>query len=264
MSFKQFVAMVALSMAAGLGVAGFVPAAQAAQAAQAAEAPVIVLVHGAWANGSSWARVVTLLQARGLDVVAVHNPLSSFEADVSATRRVIEDQKRNVILVGHSYGGAVITEAGNSEKVQALVYVAAFAPSDGESINSITGPSGQPEWFGEVHADAGGMLTWSRKGMTKYFAFDLPPAEAALLAATQAPTSAAAFEGKVTTAAFHKKPSWFVVADKDRVIPAPLQLAFANKMRAKVVHVASSHVPMLSQPNAVADAVLEAIDATKQ
>lgn len=146
-----------------------------------------MLVHGAWANGSNWSRVVPLLQARGLRVIAVHNPLSSFEADVAATRRVVEGQAGNVILVGHSYGGAVITEAGSSPKVRALVYVAAFAPSAGESVNSIVGASGQPEWSGAIRADAGGMLTWSSEGMAKYFAPDLPAQEAALLAATQAP-----------------------------------------------------------------------------
>ena len=163
MTFKQVVAAAAVGAAVAVTAAGPVPA------AWAADSPAIVLVHGAWANGSSWARVVPLLQARGLYVIAVHNPLSSFEADVAATRRVIEAQARDVILVGHSYGGAVITEAGTSNKVRALVYVAAFAPSDGESINAIVGPSGQPEWFGEIRADAGGMLTWSAGGNGEVF-----------------------------------------------------------------------------------------------
>jgi pimeloyl-ACP methyl ester carboxylesterase len=257
MTFKQAVAAAAASAAVAASLAGSIPS------ARAADAPTIVLVHGAWANGSSWARVVPLLQARGLDVIAVHNPLSSFEADVAATRRVIEAQAGDVILVGHSYGGAVITEAGTSNKVRALVYVAAFAPSGGESINAIVGVSGQPEWFSEIRADAGGMLTWSPKGMAKYFAPDLPPLEAALLTATQAPFFAGAFDGKVTSAAYRQKPSWYVVADDDRIIPAALQLAFARKMGAKTSHVASSHVPMLSQPQAVVDAILAAVDGAK-
>jgi pimeloyl-ACP methyl ester carboxylesterase len=231
--------------------------------AQAADAPAIVLVHGAWANGSSWERVVPLLQARGLDVIAVHNPLSSFEADVAATRRVIEAQKKDVILVGHSYGGAVITEVGTAKNVRGLVYVAAFAPSNGESINAIVGAHGKPEWSSEIRADASGMLTLSANGMAKYFAPDLPARESALLAATQAPLFAGAFDGKVTSAAFSQKPSWYVVADNDRIIPTPLQLAFAGKMKAKTSHVASSHVPMLSQPQAVADAILAAVEAAK-
>ena len=150
--------------------AAAVSAATLSSAAFAADAPTIVLVHGAWANGSSWAEVIPLLQARGLDVVAVHNPLSSFEADVAATRRVIEDQAGDVILVGHSYGGAVITEAGTSDKVRALVYVAAFAPSQGESINAIVGAAPQPpEWSSEIHADGGGYLSWSAAGDGEVF-----------------------------------------------------------------------------------------------
>jgi pimeloyl-ACP methyl ester carboxylesterase len=252
MSLKPVIA------AAAMSAAGLIPA------ASAADAPSIVLVHGAWANGSSWARVIPLLQARGLQVVAVHNPLSSFEADVAATRRVIEDQSVDVILVGHSYGGAVITEAGTSDKVRALVYVAAFAPSEGESINAIVGAAPQPpEWQGQIHADAGGSLTWSAAGMAKYFAPDLPAGEAALLAATQAPVFAGAFDGKITSAAYKEKPSWFVVADNDQIIPAPLQLAFAGKMGATTIHVSSSHVPMLSQPQAVADAIFAAVDGAR-
>ena len=233
-------------------------------AAFAADAPSVLLVHGAWANGSSWARVVPLLQARGLDVVAVHNPLSSFEADVAATRRVIEGSRKDVILVGHSYGGAVITEAGNSDKVRALVYVAAFAPAPGQSVNAIVSAAPQPpEWQKEIRADAHGVLTWSAEGMARYFAPDIPAAEAALLAATQAPISAAAFEGRVTEAAFTRKPSWFVISDNDQVIPAGLQQVFAEAAKATTIHVASSHVPMLSQPQAVADAIIAAVEATQ-
>lgn len=252
MSFKHVIAAAAIN-AAGL-----------MSPTWAADAPSIVLVHGAWANGSSWAKVVPLLQARGLDVVAVHNPLSSLEADVAATRRVIEDRQGDVILVGHSYGGAVITEAGNSKKVRALVYVAAFAPSPGQSVNAIVSAAPRPpEWSKEIHADAKGALTWSAAGMARYFAPDLPAGEAALLAATQAPLFAGAFDGKVTSAAFTQKPSWFVIADNDQIIPAALQQVFAQTMKATTSHVASSHVPMLSQPQAVADAIFAAVDGTK-
>jgi pimeloyl-ACP methyl ester carboxylesterase len=229
-----------------------------------AEGPSVVLVHGAWANGSSWAKVLPLLQAKGIDVVAVHNPLSSFEADVAATRRVIDDRKGNVVLVGHSYGGAVITEAGNDDKVKALVYVAAFAPSDGGSVNAIVGAAPQPpEWQAQIHADAGGYLTWPAEGMAKYFAPDIPADEAALLAATQAPTFSGAFDGKVTSAAFMAKPSYYVIADNDQIIPAFLQQIFADGMKATTTHVAASHVAMLSQPQAVADAIIAAVESTK-
>ena len=133
----------------------------------------VVLVHGAWANGSCWNKVVPLVKARGVGVVAVHNPLTAFDADVAGTRRVVDDQPGDVVLVGHSYGGAVITEVGADPKVKALVYVAAFAPAVGELINSMLAPYGQPPFLGELHADAGGMLTWSASGLAQYFAPDL-------------------------------------------------------------------------------------------
>jgi pimeloyl-ACP methyl ester carboxylesterase len=252
MAFKHLVAAAVMS------------AAGAISSASAAEAPSVVLVHGAWANGSSWAAVIPLLQARGIDVVAVHNPLTSFEADVAATRRVIADQPGDVVLVGHSYGGAVITEAGDSPKVKGLVYVAAFAPSAGESVNAIVGAAPEPpKWLAEIHADAGGYLTWSAKGMAAYFAPDIPPGDAALLAATQAPLFNGAFDGKVTAASFTGRPSWFVIADNDQIIPPFLQDIFAKKMGATVTHVASSHVPMLSRPEVVAEAIAAAVDASR-
>jgi len=247
MSLKHVAAVVAMGTA-GLPVAW------------AADAPSVVLVHGAWANGSSWEEVIPLLQAQGLEVVAVHNPLTSFEADVAATKRVIDDQKGDVILVGHSYGGVVITEAGSSDKVRALVYVAAFAPSAGESVNAIVGSAPQPpEWLGQIHADASGYLSWPADAMAKYFAPDISPEGAALLAATQAPLFAGAFDGKITTAAYAAKPSWYLIADNDQIIPPQLQAIFAEKMGATGLHVSSSHVPMLSQPQAVADAITAAI-----
>lgn len=232
-----------------------------ASAALAQDAPSVVLVHGAWANGSSWSEVVPLLQAKGLHVVAVHNPASSFEADVAATRRVIDDQPGDVILVGHSYGGAVITEAGNSDKVVGLVYVAAFAPGVGQSVNAIVSAAPEPPpWQGEIHADAQGWLTWSAPGMAKYFAPDVSPETAALLAATQAPLFSGAFDGQVTTTAFTSKHSWYVIADNDQIIPPVLQQIFADGMKATTVHVASSHVPMISQPQVVADTILAAVE----
>lgn len=245
--------------AAVVNAAGF-----AAPAAFAADAPSVVLVHGAWANGSSWSEVIPLLQAEGLEVIAVHNPLSSFEADVAATRQVIDDQPGDVILVGHSYGGAVITEAGNSDKVKALVYVAAFAPSVGQSINAIVGAAPEPPpWQGEVRASATGWLKWSASGMAQYFAPDVPAETAVLLAATQAPLFAGAFDGQVTTTAFSDKPSWYVIADNDQIIPPVLQQVFADAMGATVIHVAASHVAMLSQPRIVADAILSAVHAAE-
>lgn len=244
-------------LAAVFSVAGLMSAA-------AADNPTIVLVHGAWANGSSWGQVIPLLQAKGYKVVAVHNPLSSFEADVANTRRVIADQPGDVVLAGHSYGGAVITEAGDSDKVKALVYVAAFAPSAGESVNSIVGSAPQPPpWSSLIHPDAGGYLSWPADGMAKYFAPDIPAADAAVLAATQGPIFAGAFDGKISTPAYASKPVWSVIADDDQIIPGFLQGIFAEKMKATATHVASSHVPMLSHPDVVAETIAAAAAGAK-
>src|SRR5437870_13084882 len=169
----------------------------------------IVIVHGAWADGSSWSKVIPLLQARGLHVVAVQNP--SLADDVAATKRAIALQDGPVLLVGHSYGGVVITEAGNDPKVVGLVYVAALAPADGESVASVTKPFPPAPLGSEVRADAEGFLTVTPKGVAEDFAQDLPDEEKHLLTATQGPTAAAVFGATITTAAWKTKPSWSVI-----------------------------------------------------
>ena len=237
-----------------LAATAFVPAALAQDPPQ----KTVVLVHGAWANGASWSKVIPILEKAGLKVVAVHNPLSSLAADVANTKRVIDDQAGGVILVGHSYGGAVITEAGNDDKVASLVYVAAFAPEAGQSINAIIQPFGTPEYFPSIHADAGHYSTWPADAMQKWFAPDVPADEVAVMAATQAPFFLGIFDETVTAAAYKTKPTWFVVATQDQIIPPPLQTHFAELTKATVVSVESSHVPMVSQPEAVARAILSA------
>ena len=147
----------------------------------------VVIVHGAWADGSSWSKVIPLLQAKGLHVVAVQNPLTSLADDVAATKRAIALQDGPVLLVGHSYGGVVITEAGNDPKVVGLVYVAALAPSEGESVASVTKPFPPAPLGSEVRADAEGFLTVTPKGIAEDFAQDLPDKEKQLLTATQGP-----------------------------------------------------------------------------
>src|SRR5258708_17440878 len=154
----------------------------------------IVIVHGAWAAGSSWSRVIPLLQAKGLHVVAVQNPLTSVADDVAATRRAIALQDGPVLLVGHSYGGMVITEAGNDPKVVGLVYVAAIAPSEGESVASVTKPFPPAPLGGEVSADAEGFLTVTAKGIAEDSAQYLPDKEKQLLTSTQGPTASAGRE----------------------------------------------------------------------
>src|SRR5262252_6263737 len=215
----------------------------------------IVLVHGAWADGSSWSNVIPLLQAKGLRVVAVQNPLTSLADDVAATKRAIEMQDGPVLLVGHSYGGAVITEAGNDPKVVGLVYVAAFAPSEGESVSSVAKPFPPPPLFSEVRADANGFLTVTAKGIAEDFAQDLPDNEKQVLTATQGATAAAVFEAAITTAAWKTKPSWFVIANNDRAVAPELEKAEAAAMKATSITVPSSHVLMLSHPKEVVDLI---------
>jgi pimeloyl-ACP methyl ester carboxylesterase len=220
----------------------------------------IVLVHGAWADGSSWSKVIPLLEAKGLHVTAVQNPLTSLADDVAATRRAIALQDGPVILVGHSYGGAVITEAGNDPKVVGLVYVAAFAPGDGESVGSISKPYPETPLGGELRPDAQGYLSVTRKGIVEDFAQDMPDKDKDMLVATQGPTNAAVLGATITTAAWKTKPSWFVIAGDDRAIPPALERAEAATMKATSITVASSHVAMLSHPKEVAELIEQAAD----
>jgi pimeloyl-ACP methyl ester carboxylesterase len=178
----------------------------------------VVLVHGAWGDGSNWSKVIPLLEARGLHVVAVQNPLTSLADDVASTMRAIALQDGPVLLVGHSYGGAVITEAGNDPKVTGLVYVAAFAPDAGEATGDFGKDFPTPPGLGELRPDAFGFFSLTQKGIAEDFAQDLSMAEKQMIVATQHPTSGAALGGKVTTAAWKSKPSWYVVAKNDRMI----------------------------------------------
>ena len=217
----------------------------------------VLLVHGAWADGSSWSKVVPLLEAKGLRVVAVQIPLTSFADDVAATQRAIALEAGPLLLVGHSYAGAVITEAGNDPKVAGLVYVSAVAPDQGEStfglITSVQTPVGS-----ELRPDQSGFLKLTPKGISEDFAQDLPQKEIAILTATQVPISVAAMKGEVTNPAWKSKPSWYIVAANDRAISPELEAAQAKKIGATTTTVASSHVIMLAQPAKVAGVILEA------
>ncbi|MHA7776022.1 alpha/beta fold hydrolase [Roseibium sp. M-1] len=224
---------------------------------QAAE-PTVVLVHGAFADGSSWSKVIPLLRDTGLNVVAVQNPLSSLEADVDATKRVIDQIEGPVVLVGHSWGGVVITEAGNDPKVESLVYVAAFAPDNGESIASMTADAPPPPYAPYLQKDEGGYLTLTAEGVQKQFAQDLSSDEADLVAITQGPWSQSCVSAKVSHAAWRDKPSWTVIAEDDHMIPSSLQETMAKRINATVTKVAASHVVMLSKPKEVAETILAA------
>jgi pimeloyl-ACP methyl ester carboxylesterase len=240
-----------------LSLAAFTPA-SAASAPDDLKGKNVVLVHGAFADGSSWDKVIPILQAKGLHVVAVQNSLKSLDDDAAATKRVIEQQNGPVILVGHSWAGAVITQAGNDDKVKALVYVAAFAPDKDQSINDILKGKPAPSWASALQKDSAGYLTLSTDAIIHDFAQDLPVAQARLVAATQGPWFAGCSDDKVTEAAWHNKPSWWVLTEKDRMIPAPLQAAMAQQIGATVVKVDASHVAMLSKPADVAAAIIAA------
>jgi pimeloyl-ACP methyl ester carboxylesterase len=218
----------------------------------------VVLVHGAWADGSSWAKVIPLLEKVGLNAVAVQNPLTSFEDDVAATKRAIAMQDGPVILVGHSWGGVVITEAGADPKVAGLVYVAAFAPDVGEAVGELGKDFPPPPGGAEIKPGADGYLTLTTKGVMEYFAQDLPVPQRKLVAATQGATNSAVFGAKVTNAAWKTKPSWYVVAANDRMIQPDLERKFAKAIKAKTISVPSSHVAMLSHPTEVAKLIIEA------
>jgi len=178
---------------------------------------------------------------------------------VAATNRVIDAQKGDVVLVGHSWGGVVITEAGNNPKVKSLVYVAAFAPEAGQSVADASKSYAPAPGLKNLVADSGGFLTLTDADFKTYFAPDVSPAEVKLMAATQGPVQSKVFGEKVgDSAAWKSKPSWFVLAQKDQMIPPTQQADDAKKIHATVVKVNASHVPMVSQPKAVADAILAA------
>jgi pimeloyl-ACP methyl ester carboxylesterase len=223
----------------------------------------VVLVHGAFADGSSWDKVIPLLQARGLKVVAVQNPLTSLADDVAAAKRVIDAQTGPVILVGHSWGGTVITEAGGHDKVAALVFVAAFAPDVGESTADLGKNGPPPPGSASIRPDSAGFLYLTPEGVAKDFAQDLPAAQTKLMAVTQGPIFAKAFEEKVTSAAWKNKPSWYIVAEKDRMIQPELERAMAKKINAKTTALPTSHVPMQSQPKKVAAVIIAAAEKAK-
>jgi pimeloyl-ACP methyl ester carboxylesterase len=223
----------------------------------------IVLVHGAFADGSSWNRVIPLLQERGFDVVSVQNPLSSLADDVAATQRAMESIEGPIVLVGHSWGGAVITQAGVSDNVKALVYVAAFAPAEGEAINDLMKNGPAPRWLAALRKDSAGFLTLPSVNVASDFAHDLPAAETRVMAATQGPWAERCTADVLTVAAWRSKPSWYVLAESDRMIDPAAQAAMANRIGAKISRIAASHVPMLSHPREVAAVIAAAADNSR-
>ena len=218
----------------------------------------VILVHGAWANAMLWAKVLPPLAASGIAAMAAQLPLTSLAADMATLRRAIALARPPVLLVGHGYGGVVITEAGVEIAVAGLVYIAGFAPGAGESAET-QAASGAPTALADaIRMDRDGFAMLTRAGVAKVFAPDLSPVEAALLHATQGPIAGAALAGQVSDPGWRTKPSWYLRATEDRVIDPALQEIMARRIGACTHDVASSHVPMLSQPEAVIDLIEQA------
>jgi pimeloyl-ACP methyl ester carboxylesterase len=224
------------------------------------EKPVtVVLVHGAWANASSWDKVISLLLAKGQRVIAVPLPLTSLENDLAATTRIVANTEGRIVLVGHSWGGMAVTQAGDDPKVAALVYVSAFAPDVGESGGSLIGAHPTPPALSTIVTDSARFVYQTVDGMLANIAPDVPAAEARVLAVTQGRLAAKAFEQTVAVAAWKTKPSWFIVTADDRVVSPELQAASAKRMQAKTAVIHSSHMSLLSHPGDVASVIEDAV-----
>jgi pimeloyl-ACP methyl ester carboxylesterase len=239
----------------------------AAHAGKPAQAPAgirnVVLVHGGFVDGSGWQKVYNLLSKSGYNVSIVQNPTISLADDVAFTQRVIAQQDGPVVLVGHSYGGAVISEAGADPKVERLVYIAAFAPDAGESLQTLTANPAPGAPVPPILPPQAGFLALDRAKFAASFAADVPAAEAQFMAASQVPWGVEAFAGKITVPAWKSKASWYLVATDDRMIPPPVQQMMAKRAGATIVEAAGSHAIYVSKPEAVAKIIEQAAHGKK-
>jgi pimeloyl-ACP methyl ester carboxylesterase len=228
---------------------------------QSGKQPTVVLVHGGFVDGSGWAGVYNVLKKDGYAVSVVQNPTTSLADDVAATKRTVAAQEGPVVLVGHSYGGAVITEAGNDAKVAGLVYIAAFAPDKGESVSSLIKdpPPGAP--VPPIIGPEDGFLSLDKSKFAASFAGDVDADRAAFMADSQVPWGVEALGGAISEPAWKSKPSWYLVATDDKMIPPPAQRFMSERAGATVAETAGSHAIYESQPNAVAALIEEAARA---
>jgi pimeloyl-ACP methyl ester carboxylesterase len=218
----------------------------------------IVLVHGAFADGTSWGKVIPILESRGFHTVAVQNPLTSLSDDANATRRIIAMQDGPVILVGHSWGGAVISEVGDDPKVAGLVYVSAYVPEVGASANETSTPFGPTPGQQAIRVDPQHYASMSEDGILNSFANGLPMPERRLVLAVQGQIYGPMFDEKLTHAAWKSKPSWHVISTNDRTLSPAMEEAGAKRANGKAIFLPTCHVAMLQEPEKVADLIAEA------
>ena len=223
----------------------------------------VALVHGGFVDGSGWEGVYHLLKEDGLNVSIVQNPTLSLQGDAAATRMVLDQQDGPTILVGHSYGGAVITESGTHENVAGLVYIAAFAPDQGESVGSLIAGFPQDGPQPPILPPQDGFLLLDRDKMPASFAADVAPETAAFMADSQVPWGVEAPSTNISDAAWRQRPSWYLVATDDRMIPPPAQRTMAKRIGATVVETPGSHAIYVSQPAAVAGVITQAVESLR-
>jgi pimeloyl-ACP methyl ester carboxylesterase len=224
----------------------------------------IVLVHGGFVDGSGWQGVYRHLKKDGYDVTIVQNPTTSLSDDVAFTKRAIAEQKNPVILVGHSYGGVVVTEAGNDPKVAGIVYIAAFAPDKGESVSSLIANPPPGASVPPILPPQDGFLFLDKAKFGESFAGDVDAETARFMADSQVPWGVAALGGAVTVPAWKSKPSWYLVATDDKMIPPPAQREMAKRAGSSVTEVKGSHAVYVSRPDAVAELIEQAAAAVKK
>lgn len=245
------------AIVAGAAASIFSSPASFAQTRAAIGARNVVLVHGAYADGSCWSDVIGRLQAAGLKATAVQNPLSSLADDAEATRRILTLQDGPTVLVGHSWAGTVISETGVDPKVSALVYVAARAPDAGEDYGALAAKFPTPPATAGL-VKSGGFAQLGEEAFLRDFAGDIDPAKARVLYAVQGRISETLFAGRTTQAAWRSKPSWYAVSTNDRTTSPELERFLAKRMNAKTIEIASSHLSLISHPDKIADLILEA------
>ena len=219
----------------------------------------IVLVHGAFADGSSWNKVIRLLQAKDYNVTAVQQPLTSLEEDVAITRHILSKQPGPAILVGHSYGGVIITVAGNEPNVAGLVYIAAYAPDEGESIKDLKSKYASGAGSAHVHPDGQGYAWIERAAFPEVFAGDVDPEEARVMAAVQMPWKVPA--NKISNPAWRSRPSWYQISERDLMINPELQHFMAKRIGAKTISLDASHASAVSHPREIADLIMDAANS---